>query len=204
MAARKPPGRPPKPPLDRAPIAADQPFAVADPGREKGRHFSAEQVEVFIREIEDRMFGRGQHPAKVVREMAQRYECSEQTAQKWLANARERWRLLTSKDDLTDRQNQLERMAHELYERAIGDYDRDELCKLVDALELGWRSHNTEKMRVALEGLRQLSMRQKPNMKIAVQVLANLGRFYGLGQTIKLDVPGLNFGDGAKGNGKGK
>jgi hypothetical protein len=196
------------PPISVAPPMPKQ--TEPEPGQEPPgpgqvrRKTSPEQMQLRIREIEDRMLKRGQHPAKVAREMAQLYKVEERCVQEWIAKARARWRCLTGSDDLIDRQEQLELMAHELYERAISEKEWGEIDELAGQMMEALEADDLDKLRSVCWKIAKLKGQAKPNLKVAVTLIANLGRFYGLGQTIKLDVPGLAFGAAKGTDGKGQ
>jgi len=190
-------------PKRRSPRPDEAPFvpeglprvAFPDPLKRRSKHTPSgpEQMELRYREIQERLLVRGQHPTKVCEEMSKLYDCTPGCVVQWIKAARERWRALTSKDELVDRQEQLEAMAHNLYEMALGDRAWQGMDELLDELQAAAAGRDKARLAAVVEQLLALRNARRPNLKVAATLIANLGKFYGLGQTLKLDIPGLTL-----------
>ncbi len=150
-------------------------------------------LELRLEEIERRMLKQGQHPYKVQREMADAYGVAERTVWGWIEMARQRWRLSVSPDDLLNRQTQLEMMAHELYERALGEREWHEIDAIAHRARRALETSDRKEMKEVLMLIADLAGKSHPDLGVAIKVLNNLARFYGIGQTIKFDLTGVNF-----------
>lgn len=159
---------------------------MTKPGRPKNPAYTSEQIDAFCAEIEDWMFCEGLHVETVRRQLIGKYKISPRTADEWIARVKKRWRDAQAGEDLTDRQFQLERMGHYLYQTSLDGVPmevRKRLQQIVKLLDKG----EVEKARQVAADLSRMKIR---NLSVAQRVLWNLSLMAGVGQRLTIDLSG--------------
>jgi hypothetical protein len=148
--------------------------------------FTPEQLESFYAEIEDWMFCEGLHQEEAVGRLVRRYKIKYHLALSWIHRVRRRWREAQSHEDLTDRQYQLERLAHTLYQTAL-DGIPPELRRQLRTIEQMLKDGEVDTAREKIHALAKGKLR---NLSVAQRVLWNLSTMAGIGHKVTLDLSG--------------